>query len=67
MSNYNFCSLFLNPELSKKEYGILLSQIGLVINVIKDMTYKDVINISQEEFEKNYNDILLSINNNNCK
>ena len=67
MSNYNFCSLFLNPELSKKEYGILLSQIGLVINVIKDMTYKDVINISQEEFEKNYNDILLSINNNNYK
>ena len=28
MSNYNFCSLFLNPELSKKEMGILLSQIG---------------------------------------
>ena len=58
ISNYNFCSLFLNPELSKKELGILLSQIGLVVNVIKDMTYKDFINISKEEFDKNYNDIL---------
>ena len=58
ISNYNFCYLLLNPELSKKELGILLSQIGLVINVIKDMTYKDFINISKEEFDKNYNDIL---------
>ena len=48
--------MFLNPELSKKELGILLSQIGLVVNVIKDMTYKDFINISKEEFDKNYND-----------
>ena len=63
ISNYYFCSMFLNPELSKKEFGILLSQFGLVINVIKDMTYKDVINISQEEFESNYNSIKFSINN----
>ena len=62
ISNYDFCSLFLNPELSKKEYGIILSQIGLVMNVIKDMTYKDLIDITQEEFEKNYNDILASMN-----
>ena len=62
ISNYNFCTLFLNPLLSKKEYGILLSQIGLVMNVIKDMTYKDLINITKEEFEKNYNDILSSLN-----
>ena len=64
MSNYNFCSLFLNPELSKKEMGILLSQIGLVINVIKDMSYKDCINISQEEFEEKYNKEKLCLKNN---
>ena len=64
MSNYNFCSLFLNPELSKKEMGILLSQIGLVINVIKDMSYKDCINIGQEEFEEKYNREKLSLKNN---
>ena len=62
ISNYYFCSLFLSPELSKKELGILLSQFGLAINVIKDMSYKDVINISQEEFENNYNIIKSSIN-----
>ena len=64
ISNYNFCSLFLNPELSKKEMGILLSQIGLVINVIKDMSYKDCINISQEEFEEKYNKEKLYLKNN---
>ena len=32
------------------------------MNVIKDMTYKDLINITEEEFEKNYNDILSSLN-----
>ena len=62
ISNYNFCSLLLNPDLSKKDLGILLSQIGLVINVIKDMTYKDFINISKEEFDKNYNDALFTLN-----
>ena len=67
ISNYNFCSLFLNSELSKKEYGILLSQIGLVINVIKDMSYKDFINISEEEYDKRYKDALLSINIENDK
>lgn len=63
ISNYNFCALFLNPELSKKEMGILLSQVGLVINVIKDMSYKDFINISQEEFEEKYNNEKLSLEN----
>ena len=64
ISNYNFCTLFLNPLLSKKEFGIILSQIGLVMNVIKDMTHKDLINISEEEFKNNYNNILYKIENN---
>ena len=63
ITNYNFCTLFLNPLLSKKGYGIILSQIGLVMNVIKDMTHKDLINITEEEFNNNYNSILSKIEN----
>ena len=54
ISDFNYCSLFLNQDLAKKEYGILLSQIGLVMNVIKDMTHKDLINITKEDFELKY-------------
>ena len=63
ITNYNFCTLYLSPILAKKEFGIILSQIGLVMNVIKDMTHKDLINISEEEFNNNYNDILSKIEN----
>ena len=63
ISNYNFCTLLLNPLMAKKEFGIILSQIGLVMNVIKDMTHKDLINITEEEFKNNYNNILSKIEN----
>ena len=33
------------------------------MNVIKDMTHKDLINISEEEFKNNYNNILSKIEN----
>ena len=54
ISDFNYCSLFLNQDLAKKEYGILLSQIGLVMNVIKDMSHKDFINITKEDFDSKY-------------
>ena len=51
-SNYQYCELYLNSELSKREYGIVLSQIGLVIEFIKKMKYNDLINVSEEQFGK---------------
>ena len=51
-SNYQYCELYLNTELSKTQYGIILSQIGLVIEVIKKMKYNDLINVSEEQFGK---------------
>ena len=49
-SNSKYCQLFLNPELSKKQFGILMSQIEMIKNIIYDMKSKDLIGVSEEEF-----------------
>ena len=51
-SNSKYCQLFLNPDLSKKHYGILLSQIEMVKNIIFDMKHSDLIGVSEEMFGK---------------
>jgi hypothetical protein len=51
-SNSKYCQLFLDPELSKKQYGILLSQIEMIKNIIYDMKYSDLIGVKEEEFGK---------------
>ena len=49
-TNYNFCKNYINPDLEKKEYGLLLMQIGMAIQVINDMKYTDLINVTEEQF-----------------
>ena len=49
-SNYQYCEMYLNSELSKKQYGIILSQIGLVKSVIEKMKHNDLIGVSEEIF-----------------
>ena len=51
-SNSKYCQLFLNPELSKRMYGILLSQIEMVKNIIYNMKYTDLIGVTEEQFGK---------------
>ena len=51
-SNYDYCEMYLNSELSKKQYGVLLSQLGLAKNVIMNMKYTDLIGVTEEEFGK---------------
>ena len=51
-SNSKYCQLFLNAELSKRLYGILLSQIEMVKNIIYNMKYTDLIGVTEEEFGK---------------
>ena len=51
-SNSKYCQLFLNPELSKRMYGILLSQIEMIKNIVFNMKYTDLIGVSEEEFGK---------------
>ena len=58
-SNFNYAELFLDPDLSKKEYGILLTQICMIMKIIKDMKYTELINVSEEEFGKDEDDDII--------
>ena len=51
-SNSKYCQLFLNPELSKKQYGILLTQFEVAKNIIFNLKHTDLIGVSEEEFGK---------------
>ena len=51
-SNSKYCLLYLNSELSKRVYGILLSQIEMIKNIIYNMKYTDLIGVTEEEFGK---------------
>ena len=49
-SNYNYCRIYLDKDLSKHSYGALLTQIGMIINIIKNMKYNELNNVTQEQF-----------------
>ena len=49
-SNFHYCELYLNSELGKKSYGVVLSQIGLIIEIIKKLKYNDLIGVSEKSF-----------------
>ena len=51
-SNYNYSQLFLSDDLGKTQYGILLTQIYMIMNIIKDMKYNDLIGVSEKDFGK---------------
>ena len=51
-SNSKYCQLLLNPDLSKKQFGILLSQIEMIKNIIFDMKHTDLIGVTEEQFKK---------------
>ena len=49
-TNYNYCLLYLNKDLNKRQYGSILTQIGLITNIIKKMKYTDLNNVTKEQF-----------------
>jgi hypothetical protein len=51
-TNYNYCQLFLNDNLCKTQYGILLTQLYMIMNIIKDMKHTDLIGVTEEQFGK---------------
>ena len=51
-TNFNYCKNYINPELDKKQYGILLMQVGMVIKVIYEMKHTDLIGVTEEQFGK---------------
>jgi hypothetical protein len=51
-SNSKYCQLFLNPDLSKKQYGILLTQFEVAKNIIFNLKHTDLTGVTEEEFGK---------------
>ena len=51
-TNYNFAQLFLSEHLIKTQYGILLTQVFMIIKIIKEMKYNELIGVTEEEFGK---------------
>ena len=51
-TNFNYARLYIDPELSKKRFGLLLTQLEMVITVIKDLKYTDLIGVTEEQFGK---------------
>ena len=49
-TNFNYCKNYINPELDKKQYGILLMQIGMVIKIITEMKHTDLIGVTEAQF-----------------
>jgi len=51
-TNYNYCQSFLNADLAKKQFGILLTQIYMIMRIIKDMKYNELIGVTEKQFGK---------------
>ena len=51
-SNYKYCELYLDSEVGMGNSGIVLSQLYMFINIIKNMKYNDLIGVSEEQFGK---------------
>ena len=51
-TNFNYCNLFINPELSKKQFGNMLTQLGMVMDIIKNMKYNELIDVTEQQFGK---------------
>ena len=49
-SNYKYCELYLNHELSMRKYGLILSQIYMIIKIVKDLKHTDLIGVTEEKF-----------------
>ena len=49
-TNLDYCNMYMNQELGKKHFGHIMTQINMVINIIKNMKYNDLINVSKEQF-----------------
>ena len=51
-TNFNYARLYIDPELSKKQFGLLLTQLEMVITVINDLKYSDLMGVHEAEFGK---------------
>jgi hypothetical protein len=50
ISNYYYCSLYLNEKLQLKGFGASLSQFNLIINIVKNMKCDELVGVTEEQF-----------------
>lgn len=51
-SNVNFIDMFLDPVLKKHKLGHLLSQIKILAGMLQNFTFKNLINVTKEEYQR---------------
>ena len=49
-SNMNYSMLYIDSESAKKQYGMLLTQMNMIVTIIENMKFNDLINVSEEDF-----------------
>ena len=49
-SNFQFCELYLNSELGKVQFGVILTQISMIIQIVKNLKYDELIGVTEKEF-----------------
>ena len=54
--NFNYCQLFLNKDLAKKDYGIVMTQFSMIMEIIKKMKYDGLIGVTKEQFGEDEED-----------
>ena len=52
ISNYYYCSLYLNEKLQMKGLGSSLTQFDLIINIVKQMKCDELVGVTEEQFGK---------------
>ena len=51
-SNYKYCELYLDSKVGKGKCGLVLSQLSMFINIIKNLKCEDLNGVSEEQFGK---------------
>ena len=61
-SSYKYIEMFYSENLPKERGSELINKFKMLLNKISNFSYKDLIGISEEEYNKNCEAIILSMN-----
>jgi hypothetical protein len=51
-SNVNYMEMFLDDDLKKSKYGLILTQLNLIVEALNNFTFNNLLNLSEEEFNE---------------
>lgn len=51
-SNVNYMEMFLDTNLKKTKYGLILTQLHLIVETLINFSYENLIGLSEEEFNE---------------